>query len=52
MDANQKEQLNIEIEELERIIREFKEKFAAGTSYADNFMNISDIEMIWSDLHK
>lgn len=53
MDAKQQEQFNFEIAEIERIVREFKEKFADGTSDADSFMNISDIEMLWSDLqHK
>ncbi|MFP3154956.1 hypothetical protein LQZ18_11145 [Lachnospiraceae bacterium ZAX-1] len=50
MDIKQQEQFNIEIAEIERIVREFKEKFADGTSDADNFMNISDIEMIWTNL--
>ena len=50
MDRESQEELNIEIAEIERLIQEFKEKFATGTSNADNFMNISDIEMIWSNL--
>jgi hypothetical protein len=33
-----------------KLIQEFKEKFAAGTTDADNFMNISQIEMLWGDL--
>lgn len=53
MDAKQQEQFDFEIAEIERIMREFKEKFADGTSDVDSFMNISDIEMLWSDLqHK
>jgi len=50
MDIKQQEQVNIEIAELGSIVQEFKEKFADGTSDADNFMNISDIELLWSDL--
>jgi len=50
MDTEQQGQINMEIAEIERIVKEFKEKFADGTSDADNFMNISDIEMLWSDL--
>jgi len=50
MDNKQQEQINLEIAEIERIIQDFKEKFAAGTLDADNFMNISDIEVLWSDL--
>jgi len=53
MDKDQQLQLDIEIAEIERIVKEFKEKFADGTSDADSFMNISDIETLWSDLqHK
>ena len=43
-------ELNIEIAEIERIIREFKEKFAAGTKSADAFMTISELEMMWGEL--
>jgi len=50
MNNKQQEQMNLEIAEIERIIQDFKEKFAAGTLDADNFMNISDIEVLWSDL--
>lgn len=38
MDINPKEQINIEIAEIERLINEFKEKFIDETSDADNFM--------------
>lgn len=50
MDVEKHGKINIEIAEIERLIREFKERFADGTSDADNFMNISDIEMLWSEL--
>ena len=39
-----------ELAEIERLIKEFKEKFEAGTTDADDFMNISEIEMLWSEL--
>jgi len=39
-----------EITRIERLIQEFKEKFAAGTSDVDNFMTISQIELLWSEL--
>jgi hypothetical protein len=48
-DQNQ-ELANIEIAKIERLIQEFKEKFVAGTSDADNFMTISQIELLWSEL--
>lgn len=50
MDTKRQERFDMEIAEIERIIQEFKEKFADGTSDADNFMNISDIEILWGDL--
>ena len=48
-ESNQ-ELANVEIARIEQLIREFKEKFAAGTSDADNFMSISQIELLWSEL--
>jgi hypothetical protein len=39
-----------EIEELERLIKDFKERFISGTSDADNFMTISQIELLWGEL--
>ena len=50
MDISKQELINAEIAEIERLIQEFKEKFAAGTSDADNFMTISQIELLWSEL--
>jgi len=50
MDKSKQELTNAEIAEIERLIQEFKEKFAAGTSDADNFMTISQIELLWSEL--
>jgi len=50
MDEPNKEHSNPEIEKIERLIQEFKEKFAAGTSDADNFMTISQLECLWSEL--
>jgi len=38
------------IEEIERLIRNFKEKFETGTSDADNFMTMHEIERIWTEL--
>jgi hypothetical protein len=44
------EGVNAEIAEIERLIQEFKEKFAAGTASADDFLTISQIELLWSEL--
>jgi hypothetical protein len=50
MNELESDSVNIEIAEIERLIREFKEKFVTGTSDADNFINITQIELMWSDL--
>ena len=41
---------SIEISEIERLIKEFKEKFAAGTVDTDDFMTISQLELMWGEL--
>jgi hypothetical protein len=41
---------NTDIIEIERLIDEFKEKFKAGTTDADNFISITEIELLWSEL--
>jgi len=50
MDEKNNTPLNVEIAEIERLIKEFKEKFSAGTSDVDNFMTIMEIEMLWGEL--
>ena len=50
MDETTQGVVNIEIAEIERLIREFKEKFATGTESADNFLTITQIEMMWGEL--
>jgi len=37
-------------EEISRLVDEFKQKIVAGTSDADRFMTISDIERLWTEL--
>ena len=37
-------------EELIRLIDNFKEKIKKGTSDADNFLTIGEIELLWSEL--
>jgi hypothetical protein len=39
-----------EMVRIDQLIQEFKEKFVAGTSDADNFISISQIELLWSEL--
>ena len=53
MDELEKGATSYEIAEIERLIKEFKEKFEARTADADNFMNISEMELMWGELqHK
>ena len=42
--------INTEIAEIERLIQDFKEKFVAGTSREESFINITQIELMWSEL--
>ena len=50
MEQINNEPIGVEFAEIERLIRDFKEKFAAGTSSADDFMTISEIELLWGEL--
>jgi hypothetical protein len=40
----------VKLAEIERLIEEFKEKFEAGTSDAENFITMFEIEQLWSEL--
>lgn len=49
--ANKKEiDIQHRILEIERLITEFKEKFEAGTSNAEQFMTMNEIERLWGEL--
>jgi hypothetical protein len=50
MDEMERSQAELEIAEIERLIQEFREKFKSGTSDADNFLSITEIELLWSEL--
>jgi hypothetical protein len=50
MNESNRDVVNVEIAEIERIIQEFKEKFSAGTANADDFLTISEIELMWGEL--
>ena len=41
-----------EVAEIEHIIGKFKEKFALGTASADDFMTISELELMWGELQQ
>lgn len=36
--------------EIERLVNEFQEKFQAGTSQTDTFIKMTEIERMWSEL--
>jgi hypothetical protein len=38
------------VAEIERLVREFKEKFENGTSDSAQFMSINEIERLWGEL--
>jgi hypothetical protein len=42
--------INVEITEIERLIHEFKEKFVASTANAEDFLTISQLELLWGEL--
>jgi hypothetical protein len=50
MDEQEREAANAEVAEIERLIKNFKERFIDGTSDADSFMTITDIELLWGEL--
>ena len=50
MDETNQEVIGLEIAEIEHLIRDFKEKFVAGTANSEDFMTISQLEMIWGEL--
>lgn len=50
MDEMEHREAELEIIEIERLIQEFKEKFKSGTSSTDDFLSITEIELMWSEL--
>jgi hypothetical protein len=40
----------IYVEKLTHLVDEFREKIRAGTKSADNFLTMSEIERLWSEL--
>ena len=50
MDEAGQDVFNVEISEIERLIQEFKEKFATETANPDDFMTISQLELMWGEL--
>jgi len=52
MTENQSREISTEIAEIEHIIRIFKEKFSAGTTTADDFITITELELMWGELQQ
>ena len=52
MTENTKHDFATEVAEIEHIIGRFKEKFALGTASAEDFMTITELELIWSELQQ
>ena len=50
MEIQQNDYENTRIAEIERLINDFKEKFETGTSDADNFITLHEIERLWGEL--
>jgi len=50
MDEYANNTIDVETAEIERLIRNFKEQFASVTSRTDDFMTISQLEMMWGEL--
>ena len=48
--VNARDATDVKLAEIERLIKEFKERFETGTSDAENFMTMSEIEQLWSEL--
>ena len=40
----------VRIGEIERLVNEFQEKFKAGTTQIENFITMTEIERMWSEL--
>ena len=50
MDEAEKGMASYELAEIERLLKEFKEKFETRTADADDFLNISEMELMWGEL--
>jgi len=50
MDEVERDIASYELAEIERLLKEFKEKFDTRTADADDFLNISEMELMWGEL--
>jgi hypothetical protein len=52
MEKEQEGDQDIQLSELERLIKAFRENFKAKTSDAENFITIHEIERMWGELQQ
>jgi hypothetical protein len=50
MKSARRESMETRTAEVERLMNEFNERFAAGTSDPETFLSMNDIERMWSEL--
>jgi hypothetical protein len=50
MNDEKRDLTTIKLAEIERLIKDFKERFEAGTSDADSFISMTEIERMWIEL--
>jgi hypothetical protein len=50
MKSAKSESVEARVAEIERLVREFNEKFEAGTSNPEKFMSMNEIERMWGEL--
>lgn len=50
MSTEFEETIQEKVAEIERLVKEFKEKFENGTSDPAQFMSINEIERLWGEL--
>jgi hypothetical protein len=50
MNDENRDLTTIKLAEIERLIKDFKERFEAGTSDVDNFISMIEIERMWAEL--
>jgi hypothetical protein len=52
MKESRSHEFTTEVAEIEHLIGKFKEKFASATTDADDFMTITELELMWGELQQ
>jgi hypothetical protein len=50
MEKEQQDSQHVRLSEIGRLVKSFEERFKDGTSDADNFITIHEIERMWGEL--